>query len=208
MEAGEWVWSVTRECGHEKVHALVVSLRTKRRKKKKTEREERRRRKVGLTHACPKTESAGRVKTAASSPIVGNGCACRLSGTQVLPRCISKPNRETERERLCVCLCEREETGGKKSSCRRQNGVCLCACLCVCLCVCMRVGKCTLRACLCRFVCTCVCAGFTCRFVFCLFVSNDGRISPSPPPFFFHVCACVAFFAPLYFLPFTKEGMV
>ena len=44
------VWSVTRECGHEKVHALVVSLRTKRRKKKKTEREERRRRKVGLTH--------------------------------------------------------------------------------------------------------------------------------------------------------------
>ena len=50
MKAGEWVWSVTRECGHEKVHALVVSLRTKRRKKKKTEREERRRRKVGLTH--------------------------------------------------------------------------------------------------------------------------------------------------------------
>ena len=95
------VWSVTRECGHEKVHALVVSLRTKRRKKKKTEREERRRRKVGLTHACPKTESAGRVKTAASSPIVGNGCACRLSGTLAALHFSTKPR---ERESVCVCV--------------------------------------------------------------------------------------------------------
>ena len=106
MKAGEWVWSVTRECGHEKVHALVVSLRTKRRKKKKTEREERRRRKVGLTHACPKTESAGRVKTAASSPIVGNGCACRLSGTLAALHFQTKPReRKRERERVCVCVC-------------------------------------------------------------------------------------------------------
>ena len=133
--------------------------------------------------------------------IIAN-CRQRLRLSIERDTCRASFLNQTERESVCVCVCVcvREETGGKKSSCRRQNGVCLC--------VCMRVGKCTLRACLCRFVCTCVCAGFTCRFVFCLFVSNDGRISPSPPPFFFHVCACVAFFAPLYFLPFTKEGMV
>ena len=113
MKAGEWVWSVTRECGHEKVHALVVSLRTKRRKKKKTEREERRRRKVGLTHACPKTESAGRVKTAASSPIVGNGCACRLSGTLAALHFSTKP-RERESVCVCVCVCVRERGNGRQ----------------------------------------------------------------------------------------------
>ena len=101
MKAGEWVWSVTRECGHEKVHALVVSLRTKRRKKKKRRKKEE---KSGVD-ACPKTESAGRVKTAASSPIVGNGCACRLSGTLAALHFQTKPReKERERERVCVCV--------------------------------------------------------------------------------------------------------
>ena len=99
MEAGEWVWSVTRECGHEKVHALVVSLRTKRRKKKKKQKEKKKE-KSGVD-ACPKTESAGRVKTAASSPIVGNGCACRLSGTLAALHFSTKPR---ERESVCVCV--------------------------------------------------------------------------------------------------------
>ena len=132
MKAGEWVWSVTRECGHEKVHALVVSLRTKRRKKKKTEREERRRRKVGLTHACPKTESAGRVKTAASSPIVGNGCACRLSGTLAA---LHFPTKPRERESVCVCcvcvcvfVCVRERKRAAKSHHVVARTVCAFAC--------------------------------------------------------------------------------
>ena len=154
-------WSVTRECGHEKVHALVVSLRTKRRKKKKTEREERRRRKVGLTHACPKTESAGRVKTAAASPIVGNGCACRLSGTLAALHFSTKPR---ERECVCVCVCVRERGNG------RQKVIMSSPERCVPVRVPLRVhegGKVYPARMSVSMLCTCVCAVFMCRFFFC-----------------------------------------